>query len=151
MAHWVCAYNIPTTRFVLNWFWSPPNILAIPKSDILGFMSASRRMLLALRSRWTTRSLESRWRYSSPLAMPSIISNCFFSLKAVAFQDLFNHSDQNPINIFVRSYWEMRCAESEGHILKRNASRLLLGMYSYTWIFSSLCMQHPSNLTRLRC
>lgn len=80
-----CAYNVPTTRFVLNWFWSPPNILAIPKSDILGFMSASRRMLLALRSRWTTRNLESRWRYSSPLAMPSIISNRFFQSRSPCF------------------------------------------------------------------
>ena len=80
-----CAYNVPTTRFVLNWFWSPPNILAIPKSDILGFISASRRMLLALRSRWTTRSLESRWRYSSPLAMPSIISNRLLQSRSPCF------------------------------------------------------------------
>jgi hypothetical protein len=38
------------------------NSLARPKSEILGFMSGSSRMLLALRSRWMMVSLDSSWR-----------------------------------------------------------------------------------------
>lgn len=39
--------------------WSPPNILAMPKSDILGTMFVSSNTLLALRSLWTILNLES--------------------------------------------------------------------------------------------
>ena len=40
----------------------------------------------------------------------------------------------------------MRCYKP-----KRNKSRLLLGMYSYTSIFSSRSMQQPKSLTRFLC
>jgi hypothetical protein len=49
-------------RLVYRTLESMLNNLAKPKSEILGFMSASRRMLLALRSRWMMVSLESSWR-----------------------------------------------------------------------------------------
>ena len=43
---------MPTTLVVLASVTLEHKILAMPKSEILGFMSRSRRMLLALRSRW---------------------------------------------------------------------------------------------------
>lgn len=47
----------------------------MPKSAILGLISASSNTLLALRSLWIIVSLESWWRYKSPLATPLIILN----------------------------------------------------------------------------
>ncbi|GER53364.1 tyrosine-protein kinase Fyn [Striga asiatica] len=44
------AYYVPTTRLVLASVSFPPNILAMPKSDIFGFRSLSSNTLLALRS-----------------------------------------------------------------------------------------------------
>jgi hypothetical protein len=64
---------VPMTRFVTAWVWSRSKILARPKSEILGLISASSRMLLALRSRWTTLSSESSCRYCRPRAMPFMI------------------------------------------------------------------------------
>jgi hypothetical protein len=43
----------------------------------LGFMSLSRRMFPALRSRWITLYRESWCRYRSPRAMPRMMSNLF--------------------------------------------------------------------------
>lgn len=56
------TYYVPTTLFVFACVSFEPKILAMPKSDILGFTSASRRMLLGFRSLWMTRSLECLWR-----------------------------------------------------------------------------------------
>lgn len=71
------TYYVPTTLFVFASFWFPPNILAMPKSEIFGFISSSNRMLLAFRSLWIILSLESLWRYSNPRAIPSIMLKRF--------------------------------------------------------------------------
>lgn len=55
-------YYVPTTLFVLTSFSLPPKILAMPKSDIFGFMSISNKMLPALRSLWMIVNRESWWR-----------------------------------------------------------------------------------------
>jgi len=52
-------YSVPTTLLVLAVASSPPKILAVPKSEILGFISLSRRTLLAFRSLWIILNLES--------------------------------------------------------------------------------------------
>lgn len=44
------TYNVPTTLPVLASVWFTLTFLANPKSAILGFISASKRILLALRS-----------------------------------------------------------------------------------------------------
>ena len=72
------SYYVPTTLFVFASIWSSPNILAKPKSEIFGFITASSRTLLAFRSLWMIFSLESWWRYKTPQAIPEIISNRFF-------------------------------------------------------------------------
>lgn len=72
------TYYVPTIILVFTWAWLPLKILAIPKSEILGFISSSKRMLAALRSRWMMLSRESWWRYAMPLAVPNIIL-CLFS------------------------------------------------------------------------
>lgn len=64
---------MPTTFRVLISVSSLPNILAKPKSEILGVISLSRRTLLAFISLWMILYLESWWRYSNPRAMPSTI------------------------------------------------------------------------------
>lgn len=56
------TYYVPITLFVFASSWSRPNVLAIPKSDIFGFMLSSRRTLLVFRSLWMIFSLESWWR-----------------------------------------------------------------------------------------
>ena len=63
------TYYVPTTLFVLSSVWSPPNVLARPKSEIFGFMLLSSKILLILRSLWIILSLESWWRYRSPRAI----------------------------------------------------------------------------------
>ena len=62
-----------TSRLVTACVCSRPKILARPMSEILGFMFSSSRMLLALRSRCTTLSWESSWRYCRARAMPFMI------------------------------------------------------------------------------
>ena len=69
---WV-TYYVPTTLRVLISASSLPNILAMPKSEILGVISLSRRILLVFKSLWMILYLESWWRYSKPRAIPSII------------------------------------------------------------------------------
>lgn len=54
------TYYVPTMCLVLAGSSFQLKILARPKSDILGFHSPSRRMLLALRSLWMTLTLEYR-------------------------------------------------------------------------------------------
>ena len=71
------SYYVPTTLLVLSCSWSPWNILAMPKSEIFGFISASRRILLVFRSLWIILNLESWWRYRIPRAIPLIISKRF--------------------------------------------------------------------------
>ena len=69
------TYYVPTTLLVA--FPSglfELNIFASPKSEILGFISLSKRMLLGLRSRCMTRNLECLCRQRSPSAIPSIIT-----------------------------------------------------------------------------
>lgn len=53
------THYVPAIRLVLPTLESMLNSFAKPKSEILGFMSASSKMLLALRSRWMIVSLES--------------------------------------------------------------------------------------------
>lgn len=53
---------MPTILVVFDSATLELNILAIPKSEILGFISLSKRMLLALRSLWTTQRRECMWR-----------------------------------------------------------------------------------------
>ncbi len=71
------TYYVPTTLLVLSWIWSPLNIRATPKFEILEFISASSRTLVVLRSLWMILNLESWWRYKSPRATPQIISKRF--------------------------------------------------------------------------
>ena len=52
------TYYVPTILFVFASNSFMPNTLAIPKFDILGFISLSSKMLLAFRSQWTTVNLE---------------------------------------------------------------------------------------------
>lgn len=56
------TYYVPTTVLVVAWPCSPVKILAIPKSEILGFICSSNSTFAALRSRWTTLSREPWWR-----------------------------------------------------------------------------------------
>lgn len=67
------SYYVPMTLPVLSPVSFPLKILASPKSDILGFMSLSSKMLLAFRSLWIILSWESWWRYRSPRAIPLMI------------------------------------------------------------------------------
>ena len=69
------TYNVPTTLLVIAWVSFCLNILAMPKSAILGFIFSSKRMLLAFRSLWITRILEYLCRYSNPWAIPSMMLN----------------------------------------------------------------------------
>ena len=71
---WRYTHKVPTILLVFAWSSFVLKIRANPKSDIFGFISESKRMLLAFRSLWTILSLECLWRYKSPWAMPSIIS-----------------------------------------------------------------------------
>ena len=71
------TYYVPTTLIVMSWIWSPLYIRAAPKSEILGFISPSSRILLVLRSLWIILNLESWWRYKIPRAIPIMISKCF--------------------------------------------------------------------------
>ena len=79
--HVYYTYYVPTTLVVLSWVWSSLNIRALPKSEILGFILASSRTLLALRSLWIIFSLESWWRYKTPRAIPRMISKRFFQFR----------------------------------------------------------------------
>lgn len=67
------TYYVPTTLSVLASSWFPPKILAVPKSDIFGFISLSNKTLLAFISRWMILSRESSCRYKRPLAVPVIM------------------------------------------------------------------------------
>ena len=53
------TYNVPTIWLVMVVVLSVLKSLASLKSEIFGFMSASSRMLLAFRSRWTILICES--------------------------------------------------------------------------------------------
>ena len=64
------AYYVPTILTVLASIWFLPNILAVPKSDIFGFISSSKSTLLAFISLWMIFSRESSCRYWRPLAIP---------------------------------------------------------------------------------
>ena len=68
------TYYVPTTLVVLSWVWPSLNIRAMPKSEILGFISTSSKTLLVLRSLWIIFNLESWWRYKIPRAIPIMIS-----------------------------------------------------------------------------
>lgn len=50
------------TRVEMCLFSSSNAVRAKPKSDTLGVKSSSSKMLLALKSLWMTRGLESSWR-----------------------------------------------------------------------------------------
>jgi hypothetical protein len=44
------TYYVPTTLLVMASVWFSPKLLARPKSEILGFISLSNKILLAFRS-----------------------------------------------------------------------------------------------------
>lgn len=67
------TYNVPTTRLVFPLVSLSVKILAMPKSDIFGFMSLSNRILLVFKSRWMILNLEYLWRYRRPWAIPSMM------------------------------------------------------------------------------
>lgn len=146
------THYVPATRFVFAFCWLSLNILAMPKSVILGLISSSSKTLLALRSLWIIFSLESWWRYRSPLATPFIIlnrvgqSSCVFLVvpTKVKSNTFFVNND-----LFVLlNYRATVCYEI---ILKSRASKLLLGMYSKINSFSSPSMQQARNLTKFLC
>ena len=85
------------SAFMLLSKW--PN-LAVPKSEILGFNSASSKILLGLRSLWMIHSPECKWRYTTPWEIPQIIWNNV------------SHCRESPII-------------SSGKMLSRMGSRLL--------------------------
>ena len=64
------TYYVPTILIVLASIWLLPKILAVPKSDILGFISSSNNTLLAFISLWMILSRESSCKYWRPLAIP---------------------------------------------------------------------------------
>jgi hypothetical protein len=68
------SYYVPATLFVFPSVAFVLNILARPKSEILGIILRSKRMLLALRSLWMTRNRECLCKYNIPCAIPSIIA-----------------------------------------------------------------------------
>ena len=73
------TYYVPTTLLVvLSSVLFEVKIFARPKSEILGFISPSKRMLLGLRSRCMTRNRECLCRQRSPSAVPSIIARRLF-------------------------------------------------------------------------
>jgi len=74
------AYYVPTTLFVFPSVSFELNIFARPKSEILGFISESKRMLLAFTSLCIMRNLECLCKYRSPCAVPSIIISRLFQL-----------------------------------------------------------------------
>jgi hypothetical protein len=74
------AYYVPTTLFVFPSVSFELNIFARPKSEILGFISESRRMLLAFTSLCIMRNLECLCKYRSPCAVPSIMIRRLFQL-----------------------------------------------------------------------
>lgn len=67
------SYYVPTTLLAVACVAFDGNILAMPKSEILGFSSESNRILLAFKSLWMMRNREWLWRYRSPCAIPSTI------------------------------------------------------------------------------
>ena len=75
------TYYVPTIRLVFASCSSFPKILANPKSDILGIISLSSKMLLAFRSRWTIIKFEYSWRYRRPWVTPSMMSTRFLQSK----------------------------------------------------------------------
>ena len=78
------TYYVPTTLLVvLSSVLFELNIFASPRSEILGFISLSKRMLLGLRSRCMTRNRECLCRQRSPSAIPSIISRRLFQSNKV--------------------------------------------------------------------
>ena len=75
------TYYVPTIRPMFASCSSFLKILAIPKSDILGFISLSSTMLLAFRSRWIIIKFEYSWIYRSPWVTPSMMSTRFLQSK----------------------------------------------------------------------
>ena len=71
------------TLLVLAWSSLLLKIRAIPKSDIFGFRSLSNKMLLAFKSLWIILNLESLWRYSRPLLIPSIMLKRFLQSSSI--------------------------------------------------------------------
>ena len=94
------TYYVSTTLVVLSWVWPSLNIRAMPKSEILGFISASSRTLLVLRSLWIIFNLESWWRYKIPWAIPMMISkrllqfrNELFVWSTIKFVQVYSKCD----------------------------------------------------------
>lgn len=142
------TYYVPTTLRVLISVSSLPNILAIPKSEILGVISLSKRMLLALRSLWMILYLESWWRYSKPRAIPSIIRYRVCQSSSLLLV-VSGNKDR-----FLFACWKILIlffAQKGYGIPNKKQSKLLFSMYSYISIFSGPEMLHPISRTRFRC
>lgn len=153
----MCAYYVPTTLFVLPSVSLELKILANPKSEILGFISWSKRMLLALRSLCTTRSRECLCRYRRPCATPSIMARRLYQLSKLLWLSSTNHKqirNQVDSDKYDLKYWALQFFYVQIELVcipKIKKSRLLFGKYSYTKIFSSPWMQHPKSRTKFVC
>ena len=68
------SYSVPAIP-VLTWDLSGATHLASPKSAIFGLRFSSSSMLLPFMSLWIIFTSEPPWRYASPSAVPTMISN----------------------------------------------------------------------------
>lgn len=142
------TYYVPTTLRVLISASSLPNILAMPKSEILGVISLSRRMLLVLRSLCMILYRESWWRYSKPRAIPSIIR--YRVCQSSSLLLVVSGNKNIGSYLFIDRYWFFSLRKVVG-VPNIKKSKLLFSMYSYISIFSGPEMLHPISRTRFRC
>ena len=102
------TYYVPTMWLVFASSSFFLKALAIPKSDIFGFISSSNRMLLAFRSRWIIVEFEYSWKYRSPWITPSMVwTRCLQSKRLLllgsVWRPITNH-DQ----LAIHKLWEQR-------------------------------------------
>lgn len=76
------TYSVPTTLWVFAPDSSCWQSLAIPKSEIFGFISWSSNMFPVFKSRWIIFNLEYLCRYRSPWATPSMMLKRFFQSRS---------------------------------------------------------------------
>ena len=122
------AYIVPTTLWVLARSIDSWKIRAKPKSDILGFIFPSKRILLAFKSRCITRKLESRWRYRRPLATPWMM----LSRRSQLSSDLLLESSQSTINLVNTVVLCFRRKKTDLYIYSS-----MLARFSETWKVST--------------
>jgi len=127
------AYKVPTTLCVFPSISFELNIFASPKSEIFGFISESKRMLLALTSLCITRNRECLCKYKSPCAIPSIITS-----RLSQFSKVLLVSSAHQLNIKQhRKYYQtlevvynMDCLIIKTVIPNMKKSKLLFSKYS---------------------